>query len=89
MWEFSLHATRQAITRGVTVAEIIEAVQAGEMIENYPKDKYGNSCLVLGRTNTGRALHVQCSHPSRPLLKIVTLYEPDPAAWDETLKHRK
>ncbi len=25
--------------------------------------------------------HIQCSYPSRPLLKIVTLYEPNPAQW--------
>jgi hypothetical protein len=26
-------------------------------------------------------LHILCSHPSRPLVKIVTLYEPDPDQW--------
>jgi hypothetical protein len=24
---------------------------------------------------------VQCSYPSRPLVKIVTVYEPDPSLW--------
>ena len=89
LWEFSLHATRQAIARGVQSAEVAEAIQAGEVVENYPNDKYGPTCLVSGWTAAGRALHIQCSHPSRPLVKIVTLYEPDPAEWDETLRHRK
>ena len=39
------------------------------------------SCLVLGYTEAGRPLHVQCSYPSRPLIKIITLYEPDPNVW--------
>jgi len=28
-----------------------------------------------------RPLHIQCSYPSRPLVKIITLYEPDPQRW--------
>lgn len=58
-----------------------EAIANGEVIEDYPEDKYGPTCLILGFTQAGRALHVQCSYPSRVLVKIVTLYEPDPEAW--------
>jgi hypothetical protein len=32
-----------------------------EVIEDYPEDKYGPSCLILGFTVYGRPLHVQCS----------------------------
>ncbi len=53
------------------------------MIEAYPGDKYGPSCLVLGFTTAGRPLHVQCSYPSRPLVKLITLYEPDPDLWED------
>ena len=31
-------------------------------------------------TDDGRALHVQISCPSHPLLKIITIYEPEPGA---------
>src|SRR5208283_2753085 len=31
---------------------------------------------------SGRPLHVHCSHPSRTLIKIITLYEPDPSLWE-------
>jgi len=54
-----------------------------EIIEDYPDDKYGPSCLILGFTRRGRPLHVQCSYPSRPLVKIVTLYEPDDDLWTD------
>jgi len=54
---------------------------AGEVIEEYPDDKYGPSCLIFGFTLSNRPLHVQCSYPSHPLVKIITLYEPDPKIW--------
>lgn len=80
-FEFSEHATDQAILRGITVQEVREALRRPELIEYYSHDKHGPSCLMLGSTNVGRPLHIQCSDPSRPLVKIITLYEPDPARW--------
>ena len=81
-YEFSKHAVDQTILRDITVAELEEALSGGsEVIEDYPEDKYGPSCLILGFTRAGRPLHVQCSHPTRPLIKIITLYEPDANLW--------
>lgn len=81
-YEFSRHAMDQAIVRDITVGELEQAISSeSEVIEDYPHDKYGPSCLVLGFTGAGRPLHVQCSYPSRPLIKIITLYEPDPELW--------
>jgi len=81
-YELSKHAVDQSILRGISVAEIEEAISGqSEVIENYPEDKYGATCLILGHTKAGRLLHIQCSYPSRPLIKIVTLYEPDPQHW--------
>ena len=71
------------------VSEIHEAFATGEVIEDYPNDKYGPSCLVLGFTSERRPLHVQCSYPSRPLVKIITLYEPDPRLWIDYRKRRR
>lgn len=80
-FEFSKHAVDQSILRHISVQELREAIGDGEIIEDYPMDKYGPSCLILGFTQVGRALHMQCSYPSRPLIKIITLYEPDPDLW--------
>ena len=80
-FEFSEHAVDQSIIRHISVQEIREAFSNGEIIEDYPDDKYGPSCLVRGFTQGDRPLHVVCSYPSRPLVKIVTLYEPDPDRW--------
>ena len=82
-WQFELsrHATNQSIIRHITMQEVREAIEACEMLEDYPEDKYGPSCLMLGFTKSKRPLHIQCSFPSRPLVKIITLYEPDPLQW--------
>src|SRR5947199_8563636 len=80
-FELSKHATDQTLLRGIRVQEIQEAIAGGEIIEDYPNDKYGPSCLILGFTRKRRPLHVQCSYPSRDLIKIITLYEPDPEIW--------
>jgi hypothetical protein len=80
-FEFSRHAADQVLLRGIRVREVREAIANGEVIEDYPDDKYGPSCLILGFTHVGRPVHVQCSYPSRPLVKVITLYEPDSRLW--------
>jgi hypothetical protein len=86
--EFTKHAAVRSLTRNIRIQEIREAIAVGEVIENYPDDKYGPSCLIFGRSNSARPLHVQCSDPSRDVLKIITVYEPDPDGWIE-FKQRK
>lgn len=79
--EFTKYAAVRSLARDISAQEIREAIALGEVIEEYPDDKYAPSCLIFGRTNTARPLHIQCSDPSRDLLKIITVYEPDPAKW--------
>ncbi|MHA1574053.1 MAG: DUF4258 domain-containing protein [Alphaproteobacteria bacterium] len=81
------HASDRAAQRGIISREIEEAVADGEIIEDYPDDKYGPSCLLLGYTKAGRALHVQVSYP--PAVKVITVYEPLPDQWDESFRVRK
>ncbi len=51
------------------------------VIEDYPEDKYSSSCLLLGFTQIGRPLHIQVSLAETELVKIITIYEPDPSEW--------
>lgn len=81
-YEFSKHAVDHTIIRDIRVAELEQAISnQSEVIEDYPNDKYGPSCLILGFTSDGRPLHIQCGYPTRPLVKVITVYEPDPALW--------
>jgi len=81
LYEYSQHAVDQSIIRYISDSEVKEAIHTSEIIEDYPDDKYGPSCLILGFTINKRALHIQCTYPERPLIKIITLYEPDPNLW--------
>jgi hypothetical protein len=49
-FEFSQHAVDQTLLRHITIQEIREAIAASELIEDYPNDKYGPSCLLLVST---------------------------------------
>ena len=80
-FEYSQHATDQSIIRNISVEEVRDAIATCELIESYPEDKFGPSCLVLGFTAANRPLHIHCSYPSRAIIKLITLYEPDPARW--------
>lgn len=81
-FEYSEHAVTQSILRNITVQEVREAFETAESIEDYPTDKYGPSLLLVGFTRNQRPIHIQCSYPSRPIVKIVTLYEPDAQRWN-------
>lgn len=84
---FTEHAVRQMIKRQITDDEVRDAILFGEIIEDYPDDKYSPSCLILGATRAGRPLHVQCSDP--PRVRVVTVYQPDPTEWiDNRLRKR-
>ena len=80
-FEFSKHAVDQTILREISVQEIRDAVRIGEIIEDYPDDKYGPSCLIFGFTQEKRPIHIQCSYPSRTIIKVITAYEPEPERW--------
>ena len=89
-FEFSKHALNQSIIREISVFELEEAVLSySEIIEDYPEDKYGPSCLILGFTKQARPLHILMSYPIRPVLKIITLYEPSPSAWKDNRERIK
>jgi hypothetical protein len=78
-YRFSDHAVKRMIKRNIERIEIEEAVITGEIIEEYPDDKYSPSCLIYGRTKSNRHLHVQVSIP--PTVVIITAYEPDESEW--------
>jgi hypothetical protein len=87
-FEFSRHAFKRAIERNISDAEIQQAGIRAIIIEDYPDDKYAPSSLLLGFTVTGRPLHIQASHVDSDLLKIITIYEPNPAEWYDYARRR-
>jgi hypothetical protein len=88
LFEFSKHAVDQSIIRRISVQDVCDVINNGTIIEDYPDDKYGPSCLIFGMTAERRPIHIQCSYPSRPIVKIITLYEPNPIRWVDFIKRR-
>ena len=86
-YRFSDHAVKGMIKRSIDRIEIEEVVLSGEMIEEYPDDKYSPSCLIYGRTKSSRHLHVQLSIP--PTVVIITAYEPHESEWIDYRVRRK
>ena len=74
--------------RLVTPAEVKEVVFSGEIIEDYPEDPRGHSCLMLGFGEGGRPIHVVCA-PKRDYLAMITAYVPGDADWNSGYKTRR
>jgi len=86
-YRFSDHAVKRMIKRSIDRSEIEEAVLSGEIIEEYPDDKYSPSCLIYGKSKAGRHLHVQLSLP--PTVVVITAYDPDETEWIDHRVRRK
>lgn len=71
----------------ITTDEVRHAVSNGEIIEDYPEDKRGHSCLILG-TQGKRAVHVVCA-PKEEYLAIITAYIPSSEKWEEGFRIRR
>ena len=78
----SEHAAAQMVKRNIAGAEILEALAAGQLIEDYPKAAFGPCCLIFGKTASNRPIHLVVTYPYRPFIRIITVYEPDPAVWN-------
>ena len=86
---FLPHAVRQMSRpdRLIAASEIRSVVEHGEIIEDYPEDVRGHSCLMLGFGEGGRAVHVVCS-PKDEYLAIITAYLPDADEWSRDFRVR-
>ncbi len=65
LFEFTKHAVDQSIIRHISVQEVKEAITNKDsiIIEDYPHDKYGPSCIIFGYTKDDRPLNIKCSYP--------------------------
>ncbi|HAM57773.1 MAG TPA: hypothetical protein DCQ64_21105 [Candidatus Rokubacteria bacterium] len=85
---FLPHAIRQMARPATMISarEVERAVAEGQIIEDYPEDVRGPSCLMLG-SGEGRPIHVVCS-PKDEYLAIITAYVPDPSQWSPDFRRR-
>ncbi len=89
-WEFTLHAQRQSRARKISQTEIESAILTGQVIEDYPDDPRGPSCLVFGYTQQRRPIHIVVTYPvTGHRMKVITVYEPSAAQWQAGWQERR
>ena len=87
-YKFRVHAVKRMFERAVSVDEVQAVLESGEMIADYPDDTPYASRLVLGWAGR-RPLHVVAAYNAADDETIVvTVYEPDPAAWDPDFRRK-
>jgi hypothetical protein len=86
-YQFKLHALQRINERGILPSEVRDALLACSVVEDYPDDKRGHSCLVWGKAARGRDLHMVCGLTDE-IVWVVTIYEPKPDTWETPLRRR-
>jgi len=88
-YEISYHAEKEPYAEDISLIDIETAILNGEVLEDYPDDRRGESCLILGY-GEGRPIHVVCGYTSRRAIRVVTVYLPKPPKWlDERTRREK
>ena len=81
--------TEKLRRRKISLETIEEAMHGGEIIEDYPNDPRGPSCLVFGMTQEGRPIHVVCGTMEHDQLLVITAYEPSLEEWERDWRTRQ
>jgi hypothetical protein len=84
------HAIHQMLSpdRMIKYEEVEKVIYNGEIIEDYPDDLRGHSCLMYCEIETDRFIHVVCA-PKKEYLAILTAYIPSSKEWNDDYKRRK
>jgi hypothetical protein len=81
-YKTSHHAEVERETETITIDDIKTAILNGELLEDYPDDLRGHSCLMLGTAEDGRPLHVVLTILAQiEEVLIITVYVPTPPKW--------
>ena len=82
------YVLKRMIERGISVAEVREVLESGELIEDYQGD-VPPRCLLLG-WNRERPIHVVAEDDLvASETTVVTVYEPDLKRWNAGFRERK
>lgn len=74
---FSKHGDQERMDDDLTITDIEEALLCGRILEDYPDDKRGKSCLVVGFSNSGIPIHTVCGERNDRMV-VITVYIPKP-----------
>ena len=72
---YSMHGDNERQNDNLKISEIEEAVFTGRILEHYEDTGRGDSCLVVGFSQSGKPIHVVCGKKDSVLV-IITVYIP-------------
>ena len=79
-YEISFHAEKERYAENIMMSDLETAIFNGEILEDYPKDPRGPSCLVLAYSQN-RPIHIICGYTGMKWIRIITVYIPKPPKW--------
>lgn len=82
------HASERYRQRSIRTRDVRFAVGNGKIIEQYPEDFPFPSCLICGKDEKGKILHI-CMSDEGTTSRIITAYYPDINRWENDFKTRK
>lgn len=86
--QWHLHALERFLERGISRAEVVRAIVAGELIEVYPEGRPYPACLML-YVGT-EPVHVVAAIDSLPCIcHVITAYRPDNEHFEQDLRTRR
>lgn len=88
-YEMSLHADNERLAEEIGIIELEELLVSSKILEDYPDDPRGESCLVVGFTPDGKPVHVVCGKNKNGRLFIITVYVPTMPKWKDPYTRNK
>ena len=84
-FRLTAHAEFERTADQITLTEIKESLLSARLkiVEDYPNDPRGSSCLAVGFTKKNMPIHVVCGMGDSGTLIIITIYRPDPQEWSQ------
>ncbi len=82
------HAKARLFEREISVDDIVNAIETGEIIKQYEDDKPLPSCLILGLSVNNNYIHIVVSNDEN-YIYLITAYYPDIEEWNNDFKSRK
>lgn len=86
---FRVHAVQRMFERNVSVRKVAQALQFGEVIDDYSSEMPEPSRLILGFQGK-RPFHIVTSeNMEKNETTIITVYLPDPQKWTKDFRKRR
>jgi hypothetical protein len=79
-YEISFHAEKERYAENITITDLENVIYNGEILEDYPDDVRGTSCLLLGHSQN-RPIHIVCGYTPINWIRIITVYIPERPKW--------